>query len=317
MAEPRVTIFGPNPVLAITVESRAGADDVHVHSGGQGVWVARMAGELGAVPILCSFVGGETGATLEALLGALPGERLLTRTGGSSGCYVLDRRDGDRRVVAQTLAPTASRHEVDDLVSATVASALRSEVLVVCNPWPADTLPLELYGQLVADARANGTPVLVDLSSPRLESALAGSPELVKLNDWELAQFVCGPVGAPAEMDAAVDRLRSLGATTVVVTRGEAPAVVYAEGDVLELVPPPFARGWREGCGDTMMGAVAAAWANGAPLPEALRLGAAAGAANFLRHGLGTGARPVVEQLAARVRLRPRDPATPPPAALR
>ena len=94
---------------------------------------------------------------------------------------------------------------------------------------------------------------------------------------------------------------------TVVVTRGERPAVVYAEGDVVrELVPPRFARGWREGCGDTMMGAVAGGWADDLPLLEALRWGAAAGAANFLRHGLGTGARRVVEDLAAQVEIRPR-----------
>jgi hypothetical protein len=36
-----------------------------------------------------------------------------------------------------------------------------------------------------------------------------------------------------------------------------------------------------------------------------LALGAAAGAANFLRHGLGTGARDVVHELESRVQLRP------------
>src|SRR5688500_13115456 len=164
MPERQVTIFGPNPILAVTVESRGGADDVHVHAGGQGVWVARMAAALGAAPVLCAFVGGETGAVLDPLIRALHGDAHLVPTRASSGCYVADRRDGDRRVVAQTLSEPATRHEVDDLVSATVASALRSDVLVVCNPWPAEMLPLELYGQLVTDVRVNGTPVLVDLS---------------------------------------------------------------------------------------------------------------------------------------------------------
>ena len=48
----------------------------------------------------------------------------------------------------------------------------------------------------MADVRGNGTPVLVDLSSPRLDSALTGGPDVVKLNDWELAEYVCGPVAA-------------------------------------------------------------------------------------------------------------------------
>jgi 1-phosphofructokinase len=71
-----------------------------------------------------------------------------------------------------------------------------------------------------------------------------------------------------------------------------------------ELAPPRFSHGAREGCGDSMTGALAAALAGGASWERALVLGAAAGAANFLRHGLGSGARPVVEQLAERVELR-------------
>ena len=53
-----------------------------------------------------------------------------------------------------------------------------------------------------------------------------------------------------------------------------------------------------------MVGAMAATLAQGRSLEEALRWGAAAGAANFLRHGLGTGSRDVVEDLLPRVELR-------------
>ncbi|HET8980178.1 MAG TPA: hypothetical protein VFN87_18645, partial [Solirubrobacteraceae bacterium] len=57
--------------------------------------------------------------------------------------------------------------------------------------------------------------------------------------------------------------------------------------------------------GDTMTGAVAAALAQGHGLREALVLGAAAGAGNFLRHGLGTGRAQTVAELAGQVRIRP------------
>jgi 1-phosphofructokinase len=302
---PRAAIFGPSPLLSVTIERRgAERDDIHLHAAGQGVWVARMAGELGAWPVLCGFAGGETGATLRSLLERLPGEVRLVETAGGSGCYVTDRRDGERRLLASALAPPPSRHEVDDLFSIVCAAALESDVLVVCNPFPGDVLPLELYGNLVSDVRDNGTPVLVDLSSPRLDSALAGGPDLVKLNDWELAQYVSGSVSAPEQMHAAAQRLRDAGAGIVVVTRGGEPAFVLCEEGSFELTPPRFDRGAREGCGDSMMGGLAAAWARGAGWREALTTGAAAGAANFLRHGLGTGSRQVVEELTGQVRLR-------------
>ena len=305
-ARPRVAIFGPHPLLSITVESLTdGGDDVHLHPAGQGVWVARMAAEMGAAPILCGFCGGETGAVLRGLLEAMPVELRLVETTAASGAYVHDRRDGQRRPVAQSAAGPPSRHEVDDLFSVTAAAALEAQALVVCNPYPAEALPLELYGNLVADVRANGTPAYVDLSSPRLDSALEGRPDLVKINDWELAAFVAGPVDTPARLRAALERLVERGAGAAIVTRAGEPAAALRDGALYELSPPRFDRGSREGCGDSMMGSLAAALAAGRDWDEAVRLGAAAGAANFLRHGLGTGARPVVEELANRVTLRP------------
>ena len=302
----RVTVFGPNPLLTVTIEGHSsGPDDIHLHAGGQGVWVARMAGELGSSPVLCGFAGGETGVVLEPLLDRLPGERRIVRAASPSGCYVVDRRRGKRELVSQALSGPPTRHELDDLFSTTVAAALESAVLVVCNPYPGDVLPLEVYGNLVADCEANGTPALVDLSTPRLDSALEGRPTLVKLNDWELAEYVRAPVSEPAEMRAAAERLRDGGARRVVVTRGGGPIFVLDGDDAWELEPPRFERGSREGCGDSMMGAIAATLAGGSSWREAVIVGAAAGAANFLRHGLGTGSRAVVEQVAASLELRP------------
>jgi 1-phosphofructokinase len=302
----RVAIFGPSPMLSITVESLSadGGDDIHVHPAGQGVWVARMAAELGAEPVLCGFCGGETGTALRRLLEQLPVELRLVETAEASGAYIHDRRDGERRPVAQSAAMPPSRHEVDDLFSVACAAALDADVLALCGPYPSEALPLEIYGSLVADVRANGTPVVVDLSPPRLNSALEGGPELVKINDWELASFVSGPVDTEARMRAGIEKLLDDGAQAAIVTRAGEPALAVRGGEAWELTPPRFERGSREGCGDSMMGALAASMASGLAWEETLRLGAAAGAANFLRAGLGTGARRVVEELTPRVELR-------------
>ena len=241
---------------------------------------------------------------LRPLLEQLPIELRLVETAVPSGAYIHDRRSGERRPVAQSAAMPASRHEIDDLFSVACAAALDSGVLALCGPYPSEALPLEIYGSLVADVRANGTPVVVDLSSPRLDSALEGKPDLVKINDWELAGFVSGPVDTEAQMRAAMERLLERGAAAAIVTRAGEPAMVMRGEVAWELTPPRFERGSREGCGDSMMGGLAAAMASGCEWEEALRIGAAAGAANFLRHGLGTGSRSVVEDLAQRVELR-------------
>lgn len=300
----RIAIFGPSPLLNVTIEDRGGGvSDIHFHPAGQGVWVARTAGEVGAHPILCGFLGGEPGSLLQPLLEALPGDCRLIKTAGPSGCSVVDRRDGTRRLIASAWANAPSRHELDDLFSSTCAAALSSSALVVCNPWPGDLLPLEVYSNLVSDARANGIPVLVDLSSPRLDSALEGRPDLVKINDWELAQYVSGPVDGP-RLRAAAERLLADGAGAAVITRGGEPSLAVTAERAWEIAPPRLERGFREGCGDSMMGAMAAARASGAGLEDMLVAGTAAGAACFLRHGLGSARRATIEELADRVELR-------------
>jgi len=298
-----VTVFAPNPLLNITIEGRGGGDEIHVHAGGQGVWVARTAGELGADPVLCGFLGGEPGELLRPLLEALPGERRLVETAAPSGCSVVDRRGGGRELLAGAWSEPPSRHELDDLVSATSAAALSGAALAVCNPWPGDLLPLEVYGTLVADARANGVPVLVDLSTPRLDSALSGGPDIVKINDWELAEYISGPVDG-SRLRAAAELLLERGAGAAVITRGGERALAVSGEGAWTIVPPRLERGFREGCGDSMLGAMAATLAAGEGFERSLVLGAAAGAACFLRHGLGSAKRPVIEELAQRVELR-------------
>ena len=178
-------------------------------------------------------------------------------------------------------------------------------MLALCGPYPGEALPLEIYGNLVADVKANGTPVVVDLSRPRLDSALEGGPDLVKINDWELAGYIEGPVDTEERMRAAVQKLIDAGAGAVIITRAEEPAMVVRGDEAWELVPPRFERGSREGCGDSMMGGLAACMAAGLEWEETLRTSAAAGAANFLRAGLGSGSRAVIEDLARKVELRP------------
>jgi 1-phosphofructokinase len=260
---------------------------------------------MGVEPVLCSFLGGESGALLDRLLEPLTAQRRLVATGSASGSYVTDRRLGERHVLSCVLSDPPSRHELDELFSITCAEAIACGSLVVTNPMPPEALPLETYGNLIANARAGGCRTLVDLSTPRLDSALSGGPDLVKLNDWELAEFAHGPVSEAHQLRAAASRLRDRGARVVIVTRGEQPALVLAGEQAWQLKPPSLTGGFREGCGDAMMGALAASWAQGEDLERSLVIAAAAGAANFLRHGLGSASWEVVERLVDSVELEP------------
>ncbi len=237
--QPSVALFAPHPLLTATIEAEGPErESVHFHAGGQGVWVAATARCMGARPVFCGLLGGEPGRLLRVLLDETVGpDTHLVATSSPSGCYVVDRRQGTRELIAASFSDPPGRHELDELCSLAVAHAAHSGWLVVTNPMPAESLPLEVYRDIVADARAAGARTLVDLSSPRLDAALEGEPDLVKINDWELAAFVRGPVAEPADLLAAARSVREAGAQRVVVTRGELPALVLDGDDTLELVP--------------------------------------------------------------------------------
>jgi 1-phosphofructokinase len=139
-AAPRVALFAPHPLLSVTVE-REGAEgeSIHFHAGGQGVWAGQMVAAMGAVPVLCGFIGGESGALLDGLLreAIAPGQARLVGTSTGSGCYIVDRRHGARDPLATALSAPPSHHELDELFSLSCAEAIACGWLIVTNPMPA------------------------------------------------------------------------------------------------------------------------------------------------------------------------------------
>ena len=174
-------------------------------------------------------------------------------------------------------------------------------------------LPADLYRRLAADLGANGCRVAADLAGDRLAAVLAGDPDLIKVSHEELLDDGRAPSGDADDLVAAMRSLRDDGAGTVIVSRaGAAPPLALLDengsgergGDVVEIVMPALEPADPRGAGDSMTAGVVAALAGGRPLREALRVGAACGALNVVRHGLGTGGARAVETLAERVELR-------------
>ena len=68
-AFPRLCVLAAEPLLTVTIEAsghEVDVPDVHVHAGGQGLWISRMAASLGAMVTVCGPFGGETGGGVKA-----------------------------------------------------------------------------------------------------------------------------------------------------------------------------------------------------------------------------------------------------------
>jgi 1-phosphofructokinase len=299
----RLAIAAPSPVLTVTIESgdEQGAE-THFHAGGQGVWVARMAGALGAEVVLCVVLCGETGEVLSRLLRSHGVELRSVWGHGRSGSYVHDRRGGERTVVAETQGPRLERHEADELYGMMLAAGLAAGVAVLTGPRPADALAADFYRRLAADLRNNQVKVFADLTGGALQGALEGGVDLVKLSHEEL--IAEGYAASPARdaLLAGMFQLHDQGARNLVVSRAADPALGLIEGRVYELVGPRFEASDPSGTGDSMFAAIGVALANGREMIEAMRLGVAAGALNVTRRGLGSGHRDEIELMLAHVR---------------
>ncbi len=311
-----VVIFAPLPVLTVTVEDRSGEADIHVHAGGQGVWQSRMMSSLGVPVVLCSALGGETGDVLGHLLPICDVTLRVVPVSARNGSYVHDRRSGKREVVAEASGTPLDRHELDSLYELTLTEGLTHGRVLLSGPQEKDVVPADLYRRLSTDLGANGCKVAADLSGDRLEAVLAGKPDLIKVSHEELLDDGRAKSDDAQDLVAAMHSMRDEGAGTIVVSRaGSAPALALLDdrepdgggprgGDVVEICMPALEPADSAGAGDSMTAGIVAALASGRPLPRALQIGAACGALNVVRHGLGTGGARAVETLAERVELR-------------
>lgn len=299
-----VTILAPSPTLTVTVEDHPQGSEIHVHAGGQGMWQARMLRSLRVPVTMCCVLTGEVGRTLHHLIEDEDVTvHALTREGRGSA-YIHDRRGGERIVVDEERGDPIGRHDLDDLYSAMLRSSAQSQVVVLSGPAGDETIPPDFYRRLTIDLKAAGRTVVADLAGERLHAVVQGGVDVLKVSHEELKADGLVEETTDEELTSAMRRLRESGAGAVIVTRA-AETLLLADADGLtEVVPPPFEEIESRGAGDSLTAGVVAALTRGERLREAITLGAAAGALNVTRHGLGTGDAEVIESLREKVVVR-------------
>jgi 1-phosphofructokinase len=310
-ATPQVAVLAPSMLVTVTIEDGGAWPEVHFHAGGQGFWVARMAAALGARVALATALGGESGGVLRSLLDVEQVALHAVASAGDNGVYVHDRRSGVRVPIAHVPAPRLRRHELDALYGMALGDALEAGVACLTGPEHDDVLDPEVYARLAHDLRRNGVVVVADLTGPSLVAALKGGVDVLKLSDRELVEGGWARDDGTEALAAALAALHARGAAVVIASRGPKPAIVYANGGLYRVSGPRLRAVDPSGTGDAMLAAIAVSLAGGrATFMDAVVFGAAAGAVNAARHGLGSGARRQVEQLVEHVtveRLRAMD----------
>jgi 1-phosphofructokinase len=300
-----VMVFAPTPLLTVTVDQPSDRPELHLHPGGQGVWQARMISSLGVPVVLCASIGGEIGQVLEPLLATEGVELRTVRRHSTNGGYVHDRRRGSRQEIVDVPGDRLTRHELDELYNLALGEGLRAPVCVLSGPNDPTLVPPELYRRFAADLGDNGSRVVVDLSGEHLTAVLDSGVHFCKVSHEELLRDGLAADDSIEELTGVLADLHQAGAETVVVSRAEQPALALVEGEVFEVELPRLQAADPRGAGDSMTAGVAAVVAVGGDIRTAIRTGAAAGALNVTRHGLGNGRLDSINGLVERVRLVP------------
>ncbi|WP_328994449.1 PfkB family carbohydrate kinase [Kribbella sp. NBC_01245] len=303
----RVMVFAPAPQLTVTVEQVADEPELHLHAGGQGLWQARMIVSLGVPVTFCAIVGdGEVGRVLTSLIEAEGLDLKAVHRQADSGWYIHDRRDKERQTIAEHPGTPLGRHDGDELYAVALAEGLRAGWCLLSGAADPALVSPETYRRLGMDLQHNGAQVAADLSGDHLDAILDAGPTFLKVSDEELyADGLAEEGDGDTGVVKAIHRLRERGADTIIISRAEKPAIAFIEDEVVEVRLSDLTVKDHRGAGDSMTAGVVAVLAKGGDIRAAIRAGAAAGALNVTRHGLGTGRPDAIAELEKRIQLEP------------
>jgi len=275
-----------------TVENFA-LDRVHRPSsqkstaGGKGINVARVLLALGQPAIASGFIGGHNGKLITAGLQeeGIPYDFVKTH-GESRICIAIVDPIRTGQTEVNEIGPQVQPDEIEAMQEKIKSLLSNASHLVLSGSAPPGT-PDDFYVHAIESAKAAGVKSVLDTSGEYLRQGVKALPYMVKPNVAELSAYVGAELYTVEEILEAARQLAKSGINIVVVSMGRAGAIVTDGENAWQAVPPEIKFISAVGSGDSLVAAFLDATIRGAELPEALKVGTAAGAANAEVCGAG------------------------------
>lgn len=264
--------------------------------GGKGINVSIVLGNLGHPSRALGFSAGVTGVALEKLLADAGVDADLVHV-----------KEGFTRINAKVKAveetelngqgPRIAPEDVDALFSK--LDVLGQDDTLVISGSVSNTLPSDMYEQVMERLAGRGVRIVVDAERDLLTRVLPYRPFLVKPNNHELGDIFGVTLKTRDEVVPYARRMQEMGAQNVLVSMaGEGGVLVAADGQVYQ---SPAAKGTvvnSAGAGDSCVAGFLAGLMETGSYQTAFRMGLAAGSASAFSDHLAT--RPEVEDLMSR-----------------
>jgi 6-phosphofructokinase 2 len=278
------TIDGSASAEVIQPIRKIRTSDERYHPGGGGINVARVIEELGGKAHALYLAGGATGAILDDLLRStgIEAQRIAIKGYTRIAHTVFERSSGQEfRFVPE--GPVVGADEWESCLSA--LATLDFDYVVASGSLPRG-LPASSYARVVEIAAHKGAKVIVDTSGPALRATLDKGVFLIKPNLRELEKLSGRTLAdTKAQTLAARDLIAARASEIVALTLGSEGALIVSADEAWQAVLPPVDAQSAVGAGDSFVGGMTLALAQGRELRSVLASGVAAGTAAVLSPG--------------------------------
>lgn len=273
--------------------------------GGKGINVARVYRELGGEALATGFAGGHNG---DYILEGMRTEGLrhdFVRTAGESRvCIAILDPAAKTQTELNEVGPDISADEVERLKLKYEALVQGMEFVVLSGSAPPG-VPDTIYRELVEIGNHYGVRCVLDTSGEALVHGLKAEPLMAKPNVHELSYVIGRQLATVEEAAEAAREMNGRGIEIVAVTLGRDGALVATNDGVWRARPPEIEFVSAVGSGDAFAAAFVYVLASNGMIPDALRLGTGAGAANATTFGAGFCKRDDILRLAQEVEIAP------------
>ncbi|MGA2722465.1 MAG: 1-phosphofructokinase family hexose kinase [Bryobacteraceae bacterium] len=269
----------------LAFEDRAYINSSRESAGGRGINVSSVIHSFGGETLAVLISGGDSGKRLEGLLGKC-GYRIAVvpvQNEIRTNLTITDKHG--LTVNLNEPGPQLGKAEVARVERVVRDTLDRASWLMICGSIPPG-VPPAFYGKLVSMARHKKVKTLLHADGDALREGIAARPTVVSPNQQEAGRLLGQTLLTRTHYLEAAERIRQLGADSVVLTLGSRGAVGASADGLMEALPPRIDAVCPIGAGDALMAAYTWARERRSSVAEALRWGVAAGTAKARLPGM-------------------------------
>jgi len=265
-------------------EQKIRCEAPHFDAGGGGINVSKAISRLGGSSLCIFTSGGPSGKRLE---------ELILKENIDIRAISVEQETRENLIALETHTNAQYRFGFpggvisDEEMAAVLETIQESKSkYIVASGSLNEGLPSDFYQHIAKIAQASGARFIADTSGEALQKVLETGVYLVKPNVGELAKLVGVERLHTEEVDEAARQLiDNRSAEIVVVSLGPQGAVLVTK-DQTEYIPAPnIAKKSTVGAGDSMVGGMVWALAQGKSLKEVAQWGVACGSAATMNDG--------------------------------